>query len=482
MNIQTNNKLITPTFIKAVKHTTMQKSKALLWALSLFLFACNNPEPSAEKTPEKAATGVEAHAEALKWFTDARFGLFIHWDISSLAGTEISWSRKGTKPLDITGDSAGYVADTAYDNLYKKFNPTKFDAAAWVQVAKDAGMKYIVFTSKHHGGFAMWDTKQSDYSIMHTPFNKDVVKELSEACHKAGLGFGLYYSQRDWHQPDYGIGDNKKYIDYMNAQVRELLTNYGKIDIIWWDSYGYGDLVNFWQIGKTYDLVKELQPGILMNNRLAVLAEYNKQPAAYLGDWDTPEQKLGKFQNDRPWETCMTLVQTADNAGWSYRPDGKVRSYDECIRSLVSCATGDGNLLLGAGPAPTGEIPADQATRLREIGQWLKKYGESIYGTRGGPYHNGEWGGSTYKDNKIYLHIAKWKGNKIELPALKSKIIRVTSLTDPQSVPALTVNGNTITITVDTKTQDKLDTIIVLELEGKAATEMVNGKPLEVGK
>jgi|SRR6218665_641704 len=457
----------------------MKKNVTLLWILAMALFACNNPESASPAESPATVNNEDAHAAALKWFTDARFGLFLHWDMSSIAGTEISWSRKGTKPLDITGDPAGYVADTAYDNLYKKFNPEKFDADAWIKLAKDAGFKYIVFTSKHHGGFAMWDTRQSDYSIMHTPFKRDVVKELSEACHKAGLGFGLYYSQRDWHQPDYGIGDNKKYIDYMNAQVKELLTNYGKIDIIWWDSYGYGDLVNFWQIGKTYDMVKELQPAILMNNRLAVLAEYNKQPAPYLGDWDTPEQKLGKFQNDRPWETCMTLVQTADNAGWSYRPDGKVRSYEECIRSLVSCATGDGNLLLGAGPAPTGEIPADQANRLLEIGQWLKKYGESIYNTRGGPYHNGEWGGSTFKDNRIYLHIAKWQGNKIELPALKSKIIKISNLSDPQSTPIFEIKEHKLIITLDAKKQDKTDTIILLELDGNAGSEMSDGKPIE---
>src|SRR5450631_3513951 len=191
------------------------------------------------------AQNTRTHEEALKWFQDARFGLFIHWDMSSVAGTEISWSRGGTKPLDITGDPAGYVEDTAYDNLYKRFNPTKFNAEQWVRTAKNAGMKYIVFTAKHHGGFCMWNTQYTDYSIMHTAFGRDVVKELSEACHKAGLGFGIYYSPRDWHNPDYGIGDNRKYIDYMNGQLRELLTNYGKVDILWWDSYGKGDLNSF---------------------------------------------------------------------------------------------------------------------------------------------------------------------------------------------------------------------------------------------
>ncbi len=205
----------------------------------------------------------------MAWWLDARFGMFVHWDMSSLAGTEISWSRKATKPLDIFGDPAGYVPDPVYDNLYKRFNPQRFDARAWVRLAQDAGMRYIVFTAKHHGGFCMWDTKLTDYSIMHTPFKRDVVKELVDACHDAGMRIGLYYSPRDWHHPDYGIGDNRKYVDYMNGQIRELLSNYGRIDVIWWDSYGSGDLVKFWQIGETFDLVKQLRPNIIMNNRLA---------------------------------------------------------------------------------------------------------------------------------------------------------------------------------------------------------------------
>lgn len=421
-----------------------------------------------------------SNAGALQWFTNARYGMFIHWDMSSVAGTEISWSRKATKPLDIYNDPAGYVEDPVYDNLYKQFNPTKFNAAEWVALAKKAGMKYIVFTAKHHGGFCMWNTKTTDYSIMNTPFKRDVVKELSEACRKAGLKFGLYYSQRDWHHPDYGIGDNKKYIDYMNAQLTELLSNYGKIDIMWWDSYGTGDLEKFWRIGGTYTLVKKLQPHIIMNNRMAVLAQYNQQPAAYTGDWDTPEQTIGKFQNTRLWESCMSIVTTPDGGGWSYRKDGWVRSNRECINSLVGCATGDGNLLLDVGPDATGKIPADQTTRLLQMAEWLKKYGQTIYGTRGGPYHNGAWGGSTYKDNKIFLHIAKWNDNIIMLPALHAKILKCRNLSKPAHAPAFLQDENGITISLSPNGQDSIDTIIELTLNGNAADEMHEGKPIAV--
>ncbi|WP_183576100.1 alpha-L-fucosidase [Mucilaginibacter sp. X5P1] len=422
----------------------------------------------------------QQNSAALKWFTDARYGMFIHWDMSSVAGTEISWSRKATKPLDITGDPAGYVEDPNYDNLYKKFNPAKFDATEWVRIAKEAGMKYIVFTAKHHGGFAMWNTKTSDYSIMNTPYGKDAIKQLAAACHKAGMKFGLYYSQRDWHNPLYGIGDNKAYINYMNEQIRELLTSYGKIDIIWWDSYGVGDLEKFWQIGSTYDLVKKLQPDIIMNNRLAVLGDYNKQPARYLGDWDTPEQTIGKFQNNRLWESCFTLVHTPDGGGWSYRPDGKVHSYAECINALVGCATGDGNLLLGIGPDATGVIPADQQERLAQISQWLKKYQESIYGTRGGPYTNGTWGGATFKGKKIYLHIRKWNGDSLTLPTLKGKIVKCTNLTNESNRATFVQDNKNLTIKLSADKQDSIDTIIMLELAGDASDELTNGKPIAV--
>jgi len=416
----------------------------------------------------------------MAWWTDARYGMFIHWDMSSVAGTEISWSRKGSKPLDIGKDPAGYVQDPAYDNLYKKFNPEKFDAKAWVKLAKDAGMKYIVFTTKHHGGFCMWDTKLTDYSIMHSPFKRDVLKELAEACHEAGMPLGFYYSPRDWHHPDYGIGDNAKYVAYMNGQLRELLTNYGKVDILWFDSYGMGDLMTFWKIGETWDLIKSLQPGVIINNRLCVLGGYNRQPAPYLGDMDTPEQRLGSFQNTRPWESCMCVLK-APHGGWSYRTDGKPKSFEECLKTLIGCATGDGNLLLDVGPNAEGIIPDNQADPLLKVGAWLSKYGESIYGTHGGPYLNGAWGGSTYKGDTIYLHIAKWngeKGDRIDLPPLKAKTLKATCLTCP-SIP---VNFNQtpagISISLPAEGHDPVDTLVALQLSGKAAEELPKGNPL----
>lgn len=446
---------------------------------AVFLAATLPAFAALAQTNSSPASEAPAQREGrMAWWREARFGMFIHWDMSSLAGTEISWSRHGSKPLDISNDPAGYVEDPAYDHLYERFNPTHFDATRWVKLAQAAGMKYIVFTAKHHGGFCMWETKLTDYSIVHAPFQRDVVKELAHACHAAGMRFGLYYSPRDWHQPDYGIGDNRKYVDYMNGQIRELLAYYGKVDILWFDSYGTGDLVSFWRIGGTFDLIQTLQPGILINNRLAVLAAYNQQPAPYRGDFDTPEQRVGAFQNNRPWESCMSLV-TADGGGWSYRPDGRVKDFKECVQTLVNCVIGDGNLLLDVGPDSLGVIPADQAGRLLEMGQWLGKYGDSIYGTRGGPYRNGAWGGATYRGNTVYLHVFKWDGDQLRLPPLKSKILKCQLAGKaPGGEVKCSQTGDAITFIVPVGKQDPVDTIVKLQLDGPAATELVGGEAI----
>jgi len=428
-------------------------------------------------SPLAVRAGVESpdHYDArMAWWREARFGMFIHWDMSSLAGTEISWSRKGSRPLDVTGDPAGYVEDPRYDHLYEKFNPKKFNAAAWVQLAKDAGMNYIVFTAKHHGGFCMWDTKVSDYSIMHSPFKRDVVKELADACHQSGMHFGLYYSPRDWHHPDYGIGDNARYHQYLKAQLTELLTKYGQVDVMWFDSFGHGDSIQYWHADEILTLVRRLQPQIIVNNRCSF---FGQELEALKGDFDTPEQRLGSFQNSRAWESCMCIVD-APGGGWSYRSDGKVKSFAGCLKILLGCTTGDGNLLLDAGPNALGEIPADQSERLREIGGWLKRLGASIYGTRGGPYRNGAWGGSTYQGKTIYLHIQKWDGDRLVLPALKSTIAACANQTNPMAVPAFSQTEKSLILKLAPEQQDQLDTVVALQLVGLVERELDHGHPL----
>jgi alpha-L-fucosidase len=409
---------------------------------------------------ESSASEPVKLAARMDWWRDARFGMFIHWDMSSVAGTEISWSRLGPKPLDGSwGSPAGTGGDSIYDNLYKQFNPVNFNAKEWVRIAKDAGMKYMVFTTKHHGGFAMWDTKFTDYSIMSSPFKRDVVKELSEACHDAGLKFGIYYSPRDWYNPNYGVGDNSIYEAFMTGQLTELLTNYGAIDVVWFDSFGTGSSIDYWHADKVLALVRNLQPQTIINNRCSFFAEYVPSLQA---DFDTPEQTIGSYRTNRDWESCMCVVD-APGGGWSYRKDGKVKPFDECIRNLVSCATGDGNLLLDVGPDASGIIPADQAGRLAEMGDWLRKYGESIYGTEGGPFRNGPWGGYTFKGNRVFLHLFDTAPATIEMPVLTQKLVSSRCLTGG-AIKVSMKNGR-LTVQSATDSRNSPDTIIELTFD-----------------
>jgi alpha-L-fucosidase len=405
----------------------------------------------------------------MQWWTDARFGMFIHWGPVSLKGTEIGWSRGTTVPRE------------EYDGLYKRFNATEFDAAKWVRVAKQAGMKYIIITSKHHDGFCIWDTKQNDYNIMNSPFGRDVLKELSDECKKQGIVFCTYYSILDWYHPDYntagtygGAGfklpqgqkpDMDRYVTYMKNHLREIIQNYGPLGIIWFD----GEWEKPWNYERGKDLyayVKSLQDDIIINNRVGKarqgMAGTTKQDTANPGDYDTPEQRIGAFQNQRPWETCMTICRQ-----WAWKPKDDMKSFKECIQTLVRVAGGDGNLLFNVGPMPDGRIEPRQVDRLKEMGQWLKKYGESIYETRGGPFKPGPWGASTHSGNTVYVHIFNWTDESVKLAPLPKKITSSSVLTGG-SVQVIQTDEY-IEIKVPPSGRDKVDTIIKLELDGPAS-------------
>lgn len=391
-----------------------------------------------------------ANADRMKWWREARFGLFIHWGPVSLKGTEIGWSRGGERRG--TGGT-GQIPLDVYDNLYKEFNPVEFDAKEWVSIAKNAGMKYLVFTTKHHDGFCMFDSALTDYKITNTPFKRDIVKELADACHEGGLGLGWYYSPPDWHHPDYRTADHAKYIEYLHGQIRELLTNYGKVDVMWFD--GLGGTAKDWDSGRLVKMIRELQPGIIINNR-AGLPE----------DHDTPEQRVGTFQNTRAWETCMTLGDQ-----WAFKPNDRVKTFEKCIDILVNCAGGDGNLLLNVGPTPTGRIETRQISRLAEIGAWMSRYGQTIYDTRGGPFLPQAWGASTYHGPAVYVHVLDWKavGEKLVLPGIPAKIEECTLLTG--GTPKFRQTRKKIEIQVPETARQEPDTIIVLQLD-KPASEI----------
>lgn len=452
---------------------------AALFATCLFPVAnAQLPKAMAELPP---LTETPAQRDArMQWWRDAKFGLFIHWGPVSLQGVEIGWGRKAPRTYDINGHT-GRGSDPDYDKLYKQFNPVKFNAAEWVKIAQDAGMKYLVLVCKHHDGFSMFHTKHSDYSIANSPFKRDVVKELAEACHKAGLRFGVYYSQRDWYHPDYLVGDNRNYNDFYQEQVRELLTHYGKVDILWFDH-----VAGFWSdytYDQLYPMIYKLQPDILINDRgakfcgkgrdkrestLNPLPESREARKIVNGDFYTPEQRIGGMDLKRDWESCITICHQ-----WAWKPDDKMKSLSECLRTLVTCASGGGNLLFNVGPMPTGEIEPRQVERLREMGAWLRKYGQSIHGTRGGPYRNGRWGGATRKDETVWLHVFEWNGETLRLPALPAKVTGIRALTGGTAAFQQTTAG--LDVKLPKADQDPINTIIELTLDKALPEKLVLG-------
>lgn len=394
--------------------------------------------------------------QKLEEWKDARFGMFIHWGPVSLKGTEIGWSRGREIPV------------AEYDALYKQFNPVSFNADEWVRVAKTAGMKYIVLTTKHHDGFCLWNTRQTDYNIMNTPFKRDVVKELAEACKKQNIAFGAYYSTCDWYQSDFPLtGQGGKierpisnldaYTTYLKKQIGELLLNYGPLLTLWFDMPQKFDAVRGQGI---IDFAHTIQPDILINSRTGAK-----------GDYDTPEQRVGGFQNDHPWESCMTIANQ-----WAWKPNDVVKTLEQCLHSLIRSAGGDGNLLFNVGPMSDGRIEPLQVDRLKEMGQWLQKFGYTIYGTRGGPFKSTDWGVSTRKGNNIYLHILRWNGNavKIVLPDIGMEI-KSCRLANGGKV-RLTKQGKSYLIEFAGAALPQIDAIVEIEVAGN----VMNIEPVEI--
>lgn len=418
------------------------------------LASAAEPKPAAAPAP---------YPERLKWWTEARFGMFIHWGPVSLKGTEIGWSRGAQVPA------------AEYDQLYQQFNPTNFNAAQWVKIAKAAGMKYIVLTSKHHDGFCLWDTKHTDYNIMNTPFHRDVTKELAEACRQQGIVFCLYHSICDWWHPDYPLGSpggkSKKpapnmdrYNQYLKAELTELLKNYGPLGVLWFD----GEWESPWTVDRGQDLYRycrSLQDSLIINNRVGRGREGMAGTTAQIqdnpGDYDTPEQTIGKFQDQRPWETCMTICNQ-----WAWKPNDPMKSLPDCLHALIRCAGGDGNLLFNVGPMPTGEIEPRQVERLQEMGAWLTKNGPSIYGTRGGPWKSTRTLASTRRGSTIYLHVLSSAKSALTLPPLPWKIKDATLLAGGKVSYHQT--DQAVEITLAAPQLDPIDTIIKLELDGSA--------------
>jgi alpha-L-fucosidase len=424
-------------------------------------------------------TTVE-HDARMQWWRDARFGMFVHWGLYSVPAGE--WNGD-TNYGEWIRNSAKIPLET-YNRFIPRFNPVDFNAEEWVKLAKQAGMKYIVITSKHHDGFCMFDTRQTDFNIMATPFHHDPMKDLAMACKKYGLKFCFYYSIMDWHHPDYlprrewetnrpaGNADYDKYVAYMKAELKELLTQYGDIGVLWFD----GDWEGTWNQTRGLDLykyVRSLQPSVIINNRAGEghpdMEGLNKKGMSG-GDFDTPEQEIpsaGLPGTD--WETCMTM-----NDHWGYNShDKNFKSSGELLRMLADIASKGGNYLLNVGPAADGTFPDQSIKRLQDIGRWMELNSESICGTQASPVSSIPWGRCTMKNLKngvrLYLHVFTWPGNgQLVFQGCLNKVSKAFILSD-KTHPKLKTGRqeDAITISIPKTPPDTINTVIVLDLKGK---------------
>ncbi len=409
---------------------------------------------------------------ARTWFQDAKFGLFIHWGIYSVLGAG-EWVMEERGPASYTGRPG--IPASQYDRLAAQFNPTQFDAREWVALAKASGMKYITITSKHHDGFAMYDSSLTDWNIVdRTPYGRDVLAELAEACREEGLKLFFYYSQLDWRHEDYfprgrtGLqagrpenGNWDSYIDFMNGQLRELLTNYGEVGGIWFD--GMWDKWDApWRLDETYRLIHQLQSQTLIgsNHHLAPLPGEDFQmfehdlPGANTTGYNTTE--IGTL----PFETAETI-----NQSWGFNlTDHDYKSTDDLIRYLVNAAGRNGNFLLNVGPMPNGKVQEEFKERLHGIGRWLDEYGDSIYGTRNGPIEPGPWGVSTAKQDTVYLHVLNWNDSILALPALNLEVKEARLLRNQAKVPFQIID-KALLVTLPTRPTDLIDEVVILTVE-----------------
>jgi alpha-L-fucosidase len=407
------------------------------------------------------------HAARISWWRDARFGMFIHWGLYSIPGRGewVQWNEQ--------------IPVEEYAKLADKFDPAHFDPDAWAETAKAAGMKYMVLTTRHHDGFCLFDDKGNDFTSVRTAAHRDLVAEYVTAVRKAGLHVGFYYSPLDWRFPGFFFPDLQRKSaeamrDQYHRQMEELMSNYGNLDVIWFDG-GETDWLSFrgdwdgakwkprpkgqhyhggfsWQHDQVYSMLRRLQTQAIINGRADMPEDFHSREG---------DGALGDFDDQHPWELCTTLA-----GAWGYEPNKTPKSLKQCVQLLAKVAGRDGNLLLNIGMPPDGRIDPAQQDRLREIGQWLGKYGESIYGTRGGPFLPGAYGASTHKDKTIYLHILDWPADKLQLPAIPEKIVR-GYLLNGDGV-AFTQSEKGIEVSVPPDQRSDIDTVVALELDQPA--------------
>ncbi|MFV1965774.1 MAG: alpha-L-fucosidase [Pirellulaceae bacterium] len=438
--------------------------------------------PCATNAPGKE-WGEESKADRdarMQWWREARFGMFIHWGLYAIPAGK--WDGK---PIGGVGE---WIMDRAnvpvneYEKLAGQFNPVKFDAAEWVRIAKDAGMKYIVITSKHHDGFCLFKSQATDYNVVDaSPYGKDLLKPLSEACRKQGLRFCVYYSIMDWHHPAQFRGSDKRYnptkihperkeeyMDFMKTQLRELLETCDP-EVLWfdgeWPKWFTPD--DGWVV---YNYLRDLKPQLIVNNRVGSgrhgMAGMDKGDRKYAGDFGTPEQEIpATGLPGVDWESCMTMNHT-----WGFKSDDHDwKSAEVLVRNIIDIAAKGGNYLLNVGPTAEGKIPQPSVERLARIGQWMKANGESIFGTQASPFQKTPWGRCTRKQlddgkTRLYLHIFNWPGDgKLTVPDVPGSVARATLLDGGKNLD-FDLQAEKVVIHLPGDTPDNIATVVALDV------------------